>query len=173
MTFKLETARLYLQDFSENDIASYVELYTEPSYCRFYSESDSDLEFQRQIAKTFIAKAALNPRQDYTLSIIEKTSNTFIGIISLRLEENKTASVGCGLSVASQGRGYAEEAMTKLLEYAFDDLGVERIIAETISENKAAVYLCEKFGFVRQDEIKQREFRNKVWTAVTYELSKN
>jgi ribosomal-protein-alanine N-acetyltransferase len=57
--------------------------------------------------------------------------------------------VEIGYSVLSQfrGKGYAFEAVTALLEWAFAQPQVQLVFAETFRELKSSVHLLEKLGF--------------------------
>jgi len=46
------------------------------------------------------------------------------------------------------GRGFASEAVRRLVDFAFDTLGETRIAASCFQENKASARILEKCGFV-------------------------
>jgi len=149
MSFEIFTKRLSLHDFTLEDISSYVSLYTNESYTQFYSVQDSDLQFQERLAHSFFESARLTPRKSYSLAIKSRHKNNFLGVISLRLQEKNSATIGCGISSNHQGQGYAFEAMTGILDFGFNSLNIETVIAETILENKSAINLCKRLHFYR------------------------
>ncbi len=53
-----------------------------------------------------------------------------------------------------QGQGYATEASTALMDYAFDTLEAHRIIAECNPENVRSWRLMERLGMRREGEFK-------------------
>lgn len=96
-----------------------------------------------------------------------KQDGKLIGTICLRLESDHQASMGCGLSRIYQGRGLIEEAVVMLADFGFRELGVKRIYAETISENIAAIRLCEGIGMRREALFKEnRYFKGCWWNTV-------
>ena len=51
------------------------------------------------------------------------------------------------------GKGYGEEALTVLLAYAFDELGLPQVMGVADAPNQASRRLQEKMGFVWQREV--------------------
>lgn len=66
----------------------------------------------------------------------------------------KDGAVEVGYSVvpAFHGRGFAFEAVSALIEWAFADGRVDRVVAETLPELAASQGLLTKLGFVRTDD---------------------
>lgn len=48
------------------------------------------------------------------------------------------------------------EALTALLDHAFDGLGLHRIDADTDPMNRAAIQLLERLGFQREGLLRER-----------------
>jgi len=60
-----------------------------------------------------------------------------------------TIEVGYSILPQYQGRGYATEAVSGLLSWAFAHAEVSRVIAETLPNNERSIRLLEKLGFLR------------------------
>jgi aminoglycoside 6'-N-acetyltransferase len=60
--------------------------------------------------------------------------------------ENLGAEVGWVFHPDFQGKGYATEAATALLELAFGELGMHRVRAELDPLNAASIALCHRLG---------------------------
>lgn len=54
-----------------------------------------------------------------------------------------------------QGRGYACESLRSFMKYAFDALGVRRIMAEIDTRNSRSYRLAERLGMRREAEHKE------------------
>jgi Acetyltransferases, including N-acetylases of ribosomal proteins len=61
-----------------------------------------------------------------------------------------TAEVGYWLVLATQGHGYATEAVGRLLSYAFDTLDLSRIEATVDAPNDPSVGVLESLGFTHE-----------------------
>lgn len=168
----LETEHLLLRDFLPEDVEDYTALTQDEKYQRFYSEADCSEEKARFLVKLFIEQAQENPRSKFQFAIVEKTSAKLIGTCGVRLEEHRQASMGCGVAREFQGKGYALEASRALLQYAFEQLNVYRVYAETISENRAAIFLCRQLGMEKEAHFRQhRYFKQRWWDTVVYALT--
>ncbi|MCL2363178.1 MAG: GNAT family N-acetyltransferase [Defluviitaleaceae bacterium] len=75
---------------------------------------------------------------------------TVVGDVALQGldDKNRTCSIGMGMSkLAYRGKGYGTEAIRLIIKYAFDNLGIERITADTLEMNLGAQRVLEKNGF--------------------------
>ena len=52
-----------------------------------------------------------------------------------------------------QGRGYAQEALRAILEYAEDELYLETLNCFVIPGNDISIHLCEKLGFEYLEDV--------------------
>lgn len=81
--------------------------------------------------------------------IIWKSTNEFLGTIGIHnySPSMKRAEVGFELHPDHWRKGILTEALNRVLEYCFVELGVYRIAAITFPANKASNGLLEKVGF--------------------------
>lgn len=169
--FSIETKKLILRDMELKDEAAFVAMSQNKKYQRFYSEEDCDPQTYQNLTRLFIKQAKENPRKEYQLAIEYKRTNEFIGTVCLRVENNLQASMGCGLSRNFQGGKLILEAVSALVNFGFNELDVHRIYAETISENTAAIKLCEKLGMRREALLKEhRYFKNRWWDTAIFAI---
>ncbi|WP_434362332.1 GNAT family N-acetyltransferase [Parasalinivibrio latis] len=164
--FVLWTPNLILRNFLPSDLSDYLAMNRDAKYQRFYSEEDCSDEKAASLVDLFIQQAQQNPRTAYQLAITEKTSHRFVGTCGIRREGNN-ASMGCGLVRGFHGTGYAKEASHALMAFGFETLGVSRVYAETIGENRSAIALCRQLGLVEEARIKDaRYFKHQWWDSV-------
>jgi ribosomal-protein-alanine N-acetyltransferase len=146
----LETERLFLRKLSLDDAEEI-----------FFLRSDENINthIDRPKAKSiddaynFINKTNLsidnNELVDWAISF--KDNSKLIGSIclwNLNVEKNK-AEVGYELLPEFHGKGIANEALSKIIEFGFDVMQLDKIEAYTHKENFASTRLLEKFGFAR------------------------
>ncbi len=172
MNFTITTSNLILRDFTPSDVKHYVDQCQAPKYQRYYNEDDCSVEKSTLLANMFIEQALESPRTQYHLAIQCKFSGHYLGLAALRLEPNNQASIGCGLARNRQGKGVAEEAMLALVNYGFNQLGVKRVYAETLSSNKAAIRLCKRVGMsIDCERTNDRFFKEKWWSTTILALN--
>jgi RimJ/RimL family protein N-acetyltransferase len=58
------------------------------------------------------------------------------------------------------GRGYAQDAITLLLTYAFETLGLRLIQLWTLADNERAIGLYKSIGFVEDGRLRDRAFHD-------------
>ena len=56
------------------------------------------------------------------------------------------------------GKGYAFEAWNLLMEYAFERLGLRKIIAGAVADNVASIVTLEKLGFEIEGRFRKEYF---------------
>ncbi|MCI0711440.1 MAG: GNAT family N-acetyltransferase [Chloroflexi bacterium] len=94
----------------------------------------------------------------YLFRIRLQEDNTLIGFVALDVNwpnQNAFLAIGIG-EPAVWGKGYGSEAMTLILDYAFNELSLHRVGLNVIATNTRAIVLYEKMGFVYEGA--QREW---------------
>lgn len=72
----------------------------------------------------------------------------FIGLLTQTYEADFTPCVDIGwrLSRSSWGQGFATEGARRCLEYAFNDIGLERVVSATPKANQKSIAVMQKIG---------------------------
>ncbi|HHW09165.1 MAG TPA: GNAT family N-acetyltransferase [Firmicutes bacterium] len=99
---------------------------------------------------------------------------TVIGDVALQDIDwrNRSCTIGMGIAkIEHRSKGYGTEAARLMLEYGFNNLGLERISANTLEQNKGAQRVMEKLGFTLEGvERKAVYFAGRRWDRLTYGL---
>ncbi len=111
------------------------------------------------------------------LFVIETPEGEPIGTISLTLADPSDGVGELGhMLVASEhrGRGYGRLATNMLLQYAFDELGLQRVFLEVMEENQLAINLYQRCGLVIEKMLRgtyaiDGELRNKAVMVILKE----
>lgn len=91
-----------------------------------------------------------NDRKNLNLAIVDE-NDTYMGTISLKNIEGKSAEFGITIRASAMGKGYSKAAMEKILRIGFEELGLEQIYWCVSPENKRAVRFYDKNGYERID----------------------
>jgi RimJ/RimL family protein N-acetyltransferase len=92
------------------------------------------------------------PGEWLQFAIESKETGALVGDCALKVEEDgRQAEVGFTLSHEHQGKGYASEAVSRLLDYAFGQLDLHGVYAITDQENAPSMALLERLGMRRED----------------------
>jgi ribosomal-protein-alanine N-acetyltransferase len=104
--------------------------------------------------------------QGYGLFIFANTGGALVGGVNLsnvRRGVAQTCSLGYWMGQAFAHQGMMGEALTALLPYAFDRLGLHRIEAACLPHNKASRSLLAKLGFREEGQAAKYLKINGVW----------
>lgn len=92
--------------------------------------------------------------------ITEKKQNIIIGSIGFKAKPDKSGvvEIGFGIDPSFKQKGYATEAVKGLIDWAFSQNDIQKVIAECNLDNKASIKVLEKAGMqktgVEKDMIK-------------------
>jgi RimJ/RimL family protein N-acetyltransferase len=100
-----------------------------------------------------------SPGEWFQFAVMLKGTGQLIGDCGLKTEEDgRQAEFGVTFAREHQGKGYAYEAVSRLLDYAFADLGMYRVVAIADRQNAPSVALLERLGMRREGS-----FTRNVW----------
>lgn len=161
----LETERLILRRMDESDIDAIFAMRADKDVMRFIREPVA----KREEAERWInlVSSLWADEKIGFCALVEKQSGQFIGWCGLwRLKETGEIEVGYALTKEFWGKGFAVEASEAFLQYGFDKLKLEKIVAVANPENRASRRVMEKLG-MRFDYIGEFYGRDLVHYSIT------
>lgn len=84
-------------------------------------------------------------------SMIEKSTGKLIGNTEFFNRVYKEAEWGIVITASMQDKGYGKESLMRMIDYGFNDLGLERIYLAVFADNARAFHVYEKCGFREYD----------------------
>ncbi|WP_106768791.1 GNAT family N-acetyltransferase [Paenibacillus faecalis] len=165
MRTELYTERLHLRKMKVSDSSSLFKIWSDPDVTRFmdvecFTDEDQAIEMIQ------LLDGLAQDNKAIRFSIIEIESNEIIGSCGYNsLDfENAKAEIGYDIAKASWGRGYASEAISSLLDYAFSSLNLNRIEAKVEPENINSIKVLQKLNFTFEGTLRQYERINGKFT---------
>jgi len=149
----LETARLRMRAFRVDDLDAYAAMCADPEVMRFLGTGVTldRSEAWRSMAG-FLGHWALRGYGMWALE--EKQTGTLVGRSGFLNPEGWPGfELGWTLGRPSWGKGFATEAARRALDYAFEDLGRERVISLIRPANTPSMRVAERLGMVRAGEV--------------------
>lgn len=144
----LETERLVLRSWKEEDVEPYYEMNQDSKVLEFLRGPLS-----REEVKKFIAdKNETLAENGYTLWAVEnKKTETLLGFVGLQevlplFPFAPAIEIGWRLAFSYWGKGYATEAAQTVVEYGFNKLNLEEIVSYTVAANHRSQRVMEKIG---------------------------
>ncbi|RCW16045.1 hypothetical protein CAC02_10670 [Streptococcus gallolyticus] len=165
----LETDRLVLKPLSINDLDDYHEYSGDEETLKYDYLPHKTLKESEEGLVTWYLSAPLGK---YGLFL--KSSGKLIGNINFRPETNEKVFIGYTLNKKFWKRGYATEALQKLISLSFNQSNIKQILAKVHSEDRASIALLIKLGFSLVNiESNVKHYRGYTFDELTYEKRKD
>ena len=149
----LTTESLTLRKPSTDDQRDVLALRSDPEINKYLGRQPSKTI---EDAINFINKVNDNIEKNnsiYWVITFTKTKE-FVGIICLFdfSKEKNSCEIGYELMAKFQGQGIMKEATKKVIDYAFQTMQFQKIVAFTHNDNQNSTKLLEKFDFKKSGE---------------------
>ena len=157
MSFRIETQRLIIREWSENDFSPFLEIATDPDVMRYIGPG---IAWTHGQAEEFLARQNENvTRHGFCVGALEsKADGQLLGHCGIQyLGSTGDVEVGWWLARKQWGRGFATEAGRGALAFAFEELNLDWVIAIAHPENKPSHRVMERLGMQFQRRFKGRE----------------
>jgi RimJ/RimL family protein N-acetyltransferase len=148
----LETPRLVIRQFTDDDVDNLFELNSDPEVMRYLTggRPTPREEIRDQIIPFHIAVYDRLDRLG-TWAAESTATGEFLGWFHFRPgpgSDITNIDLGYRLRRAAWNKGYATEGSRALISTGFTDLGVERVFAHTMTVNTASRRVLEKCGLM-------------------------
>lgn len=167
----IQTEHLSLRR-SRGDDASAISAYrSDPVVHRYQGWPRTDPEGVRAEIEAMAKRDPGEPGGWVQYSVFERATGGLVGDVGLSPaeEEPGVIKVGYTMAPASQGRGYATEAIGALVTFSFDVLGAEVVRAYASAENLPSIRVAEKVGMQLMERF-ERSYEGRTWQGVRYEI---
>lgn len=163
----LETEHLLVRETIVEDVEAFYHIYSDSSVTAYMEDLYPDVEEEKQYVRDYIAKV-------YTFfefgvwTVVEKESGAVIGRAGISYREGfDVPELGFLIGVPWQGKGYATEVCSAVLDYARKQLEFTEIQALVEPKNAVSLHLCTKLGMERvaQVPVQGKEYVRMVWRA--------
>ena len=144
----VDTERLILREFRNEDITAVTAMLAEPDVAQFLGHEPADRSEAWRMMATMLGHWAL---RGYGMWIVElRASGEVVGRVGpWQPEEWPGFEVGWTIAKPHWGNGYAGEAARASIDWARRELGVERIISCIDPVNTRSIAVARKLGAER------------------------
>jgi RimJ/RimL family protein N-acetyltransferase len=162
----LQTVRLTVRRFEHSDVDPFLTYRNDPEVSKYQSWESCTKQEAIDLVQEMEATEPGTPGEWFQFAIELKQTATLIGDCGLKTEaDGRQAEIGFTFSRAYQGRGFASEAVARLLDYAFGELDLHRVYAITDQENAPSVALLERLGLRREGEFVENAWFKGRWSS--------
>ena len=116
----------------------------------------------REQAKEMNAKIDRDYQEGNTIhwAIVDKATRKIVGTCGYyRGFDNEEGELGCVLLLPYRGQGYMTAALSLLIDFGLNAIGLKGIFAVTSQDNNKAIRLLERLGFIKTDNLKGKKVK--------------
>ena len=160
---RIDGRRLLLRELRARDLWTVIGLLRDKEMARFHFVPAGTFSWPRPVRKLmrFLGRCRaylwafwqrIRPgatRGQYKLAIVSKETGRLVGIITLTdvFFDKECARIGIWIGRAFWAKGVMYEAEALLIRWAFERLGLERIVGNVHCENVASIITMKKLGY--------------------------
>jgi len=149
----VRTERLILRGFTPTDVTPYHALFNDPEVTRYLPIKGEPVAMDRVERAMARVEEHWRDRGYGIWAVSDATTGRFLGQCGLNaVEEAGEIEVLYELAREAWGRGLATEAAEAAVRFGFDTVGLGRIVAYAVAENRASTRVMEKVGMHREAE---------------------
>lgn len=168
----METARAYIAKRFRIDEYTLLRELTEDDADALYAAVDGNrahlrawlawVDGQQGAADSlkFIQNSAAQIQQGCAFSLGIEHQGEIIGVIGFHEidQDNQLAAIGYWIAACHQGKGIVTRSCGRLIDYAFDDLKLNKVLMRIAEENRRSRNVAERLGFAQENNSNQSEW---------------
>jgi RimJ/RimL family protein N-acetyltransferase len=165
-TYPIETERLYLRPFRDDDLSDLYEYTSRPDVTQYLPWDTRTLQETKDTLNQKKGRIALTDENSlYNLAVILQETNKLIGevILFMRSVEFRQGELGYVFNPAHHGRGYATEAAQAMLRLGFETFNFHRIYARCDPRNTGSWKVMERLGMRKEAHLIHNEIFKGEW----------
>lgn len=152
----LETKNLILESFTTLDAEELFRIRSDNRVTKYldrdnHKTMEDSTTMIQGIIKSYEDKTGINwiIRGKESLEVVG-----YIGFWRL-IRESARAEIGYALKPEYWGKGYMSEALSKILEFGFNEFGLHSVMGNVNPQNHSSINVLEKFGFKKEAHFRE------------------
>jgi len=150
--------RVFIREHISSDVDAYIEWQTDPDVARYLSWLPRNRIEARGSFRDAIEQQNQADRTRFYFAVVLHETQDVIGDVGFTLSEPLQGGCGWFIRKDFQGQGYATEAVTQMIRYAFNSISLEVLTASCRRENAASARIMGKCGFILEKESETRSW---------------
>jgi RimJ/RimL family protein N-acetyltransferase len=164
----IETARLLLRPWLPSDLEALHAIHGDEANARWLYNDARSLAETRELLALKSAGSALRVEGEWLSAAVElRATGELVGDISLLWASipHRRGELGFVFHPTHQGNGYATEAARPLLAFAFEVVGLHRVIGRLEPRNRGSARVLEKLGMRHEAHLVENEWVKGEWQS--------
>ncbi len=151
---RLETPRMVLRELADTDVPRIVALASDHAVARNTLNMPHPYHPSHALSWLRLTRDAYRLGEGVTFAVELKATGEFIGGIGLKIEPRfDRAEVGYWLGVPYWNQGLMTEALAAVLRFGFEELKLNKILANHTTQNLGSGAVMLKNGMVKEGEL--------------------
>ncbi len=167
-TYPIETSRLRLRPLCDGDLEALLDYHSSPEVHRFLpmGPMDADAVLSRLESGPWSWTSLEDEGDAMDIGVEISETGELIGDVMLAWvsRRNESGEIGYVFNPRHRGSGFATEASGALLDLAFNEMGLHRVIARVVAGNAPSLALAERLGMRREANCIESWRRDDTWT---------
>ena len=163
----LQTKRLELVDINQSHLTDYYKIFKDERIAKYYNIIPFKNEEEAQKYIDWF-QSRYKDKSGIRWGIKLKDNTGIIGTAGFNnYHRNHRANLGYDLHVDFWNHGYITEALSEILNFGFEMLGINRIEAEVMQGNASSERVLEKLGFTNEGVLRDWMY----WNEKHYDMT--
>ena len=150
MEILFETARMKVRQLKLSDLPAFHEMQHNPAVMKYVGNKTFSLDENKDDLQRVINYYSVPENQFWVWAIVSKDTQEFLGTCALVGEEENAFEIGYRFSQKHWGNGYGLEILNGLINFAFENLKIEKLVAYVDVNNKASIKILDESPLVFQ-----------------------
>ena len=150
----LETKRLLLRHFVSDDLDALYALYRDPEMRRYFPDGIRSYEYTKEEMEWYYAGHPEHPKLGLWATTLKETGQFLgrCGLLPWTIDDVFEIEIAYMIAKDFWGQGLGTEAALGIRNYAFDQLGLTRLVCLIDEQNIASIRVAEKIGMAFEKE---------------------
>lgn len=156
----MKTKRLTLREFQDADLAAVHDYAQDAETTKYLEWGPNTLKETTVFLNESLGFQKEKPRVTFDMAIISDNEQRLLGACSVTIidKKKKIAALGYVINSKFWGQGYATEAANALAKFAFEELGMDKIMATCDALNEASESVMKKIGMTKEQKLSKDKF---------------
>ncbi|MBI2809570.1 MAG: GNAT family N-acetyltransferase [Candidatus Melainabacteria bacterium] len=156
----MKTKRLTLREFEDADLAAVHDYAQDAETTKYLEWGPNTLKETTVFLNESLGFQKEKPRVTFDMAIISDSDHRLLGACSVTIldKKKKIAALGYVLNSKFWGQGYATEAANALAKFAFEELGMDKILATCDALNEGSESVMKKIGMQKEQKLSKDKF---------------
>lgn len=160
-----ESERLHVRHLKPEDLDDFYDMQSNPNVMK-YIKPEMDYKEAKKELERFISYYGERKKMFRIWAVVEKRTNSFIGICGVYLNKKNEEEIAYRLRQIYWGNGFGREIAKKLFDFCFETLDYEELNAYVMEKNQGSIKILDKYMTFEQvifsKETNSKEYNYKI-----------